>query len=107
MQGVPLSRIAVALGLLVVPVACDSARGESAQLTQAVGSPSPDQVPLDPATIPTELLLRYQDRIMFGSDFPLIPYPYEEEQRFVETRELPDAVARKILYENAARFLAL
>ena len=62
---------------------------------------------LDPATIPTELLLRYQDRIMFGSDFPLIPYPYEEEQRFVETRELPDAVARKILYENAARFLAL
>ena len=60
---------------------------------------------LDPATIPTELILRYQDRIMFGSDFPLIPYPYEEERRFVETRALPAAVARKILYENAARFL--
>ncbi|HEV8143681.1 MAG TPA: amidohydrolase family protein [Methylomirabilota bacterium] len=62
---------------------------------------------LDPATIPTELILRYQDRIMLGSDFPLIPYPYEEERRFVETRALPDAVARKILYENAARFLGL
>ena len=61
---------------------------------------------LDPATIPTELLLRYQDRIMLGSDFPLIPYPYEEERRFVETRALPAAVATKILHDNAARFLA-
>ena len=62
---------------------------------------------LDPATISTALILRYQDRIMFGSDFPLIPYPYEEEQRFVEARALPPATARKILYENAARFLGI
>ena len=62
---------------------------------------------LDPATIATESILRYQDRIMFGSDFPLIPYPYEEERRFVETRALPEPVARKIRYENAARFLGL
>ena len=52
MQGVPLLRFAVALGLVVCPVGCDPARGEIAQLTQAVGTPSPDQVPLDPATIP-------------------------------------------------------
>jgi predicted TIM-barrel fold metal-dependent hydrolase len=64
-------------------------------------------VGIDPATIPTELLLRYQDRIMFGSDFPLIPYAYEEERRFIETRALPEAVARKILYENARHFLGL
>jgi predicted TIM-barrel fold metal-dependent hydrolase len=55
--------------------------------------------------IPTELLLRYQDRILLGSDFPLIPYPYEEERSFIARRRLPDTVARKILYENAARFL--
>jgi len=61
---------------------------------------------LDPDTIPTELLLRYQDRIMLGSDFPLIPYPYEEERRFVDARALPEPVARKILLDNAARFLA-
>lgn len=64
-------------------------------------------VGLDPATIPTDLIVRHQDRILFGSDFPLIPYPYEEERRFVQTRALPQAVARKILYGNAARFLGL
>jgi predicted TIM-barrel fold metal-dependent hydrolase len=57
--------------------------------------------------IATELLLRYQDRIMLGSDFPLIPYPYEEERSFVTRHALPAAVARKILHENAARFLRL
>ena len=59
----------------------------------------------DADAIPTELLLRYQDRILLGSDFPLIPYPYEEERSFIARRRIPDAVARKILYENAARFL--
>ena len=61
----------------------------------------------DADAIPTEWLLRYQDRIMLGSDFPLIPYAYEEERSFVARRSLPDAVARKILHDNAARFLNL
>jgi predicted TIM-barrel fold metal-dependent hydrolase len=61
----------------------------------------------DADAIPTELLLRHQDRIMLGSDFPLIPYPYEEERSFIARRALPDAVARKMLYDNAARFLRL
>jgi predicted TIM-barrel fold metal-dependent hydrolase len=64
-------------------------------------------VGIDPATIPTELILRHQDRIMFGSDFPLIPYAYEEERRFVTERTLPETAARKILHDNAARFLGL
>jgi predicted TIM-barrel fold metal-dependent hydrolase len=64
-------------------------------------------VGIDPRTISTELLLKYQDRIMLGSDFPLIPYAYEEERRFVAERALPEAVARKILHDNAARFLGL
>jgi len=61
----------------------------------------------DADAIPTGLLLRYQDRIMLGSDFPLIPYAYEEERSFVARRALPEAVARKILRDNAARFLGL
>jgi predicted TIM-barrel fold metal-dependent hydrolase len=64
-------------------------------------------VGIDPRTISTELILKYQDRIMLGSDFPLIPYDYEEERRFVEDRALPEAAARKILHDNAARFLGL
>ncbi len=59
----------------------------------------------DPATITTEQLLRHQDKILFGSDFPLIPYDYDEERRFAEERDLPESVRRKIFYTNAARLL--
>ena len=61
----------------------------------------------DADAIPTELLLRHQDRILLGSDFPLIPYPYEEERSFVVRRALPAPVARKILHDNAVKFLRL
>jgi uncharacterized protein len=64
-------------------------------------------VGIDPQTISTALILEHQDRIMLGSDFPLIPYAYDEERRFVAERALPESVARKILYENAVRFLGL
>jgi predicted TIM-barrel fold metal-dependent hydrolase len=61
----------------------------------------------DADAIPTEMLLRYQDRILLGSDFPLIPYPYEEERSFIARRALPETAARKIIHDNAARFLRL
>jgi predicted TIM-barrel fold metal-dependent hydrolase len=59
----------------------------------------------DPAAITDDALIRYQDRILFGSDFPLIPYDYAEEQRWAWDRPLPDMVRRKIFYDNAARLL--
>ncbi len=59
----------------------------------------------DPARIPTDLLLRHQDRILHGSDFPLIPYPYEDEYRWAADRGLPAEVRRKIFGDNARRFL--
>ncbi len=52
-------------------------------------------------------LVRHQDRILFGSDFPLLPYDYDEERRWAWDRDLPDAVRRKIFHDNAARFLGL
>jgi uncharacterized protein len=61
----------------------------------------------DPAAVTTTQLVRHQDRIVFGSDFPLIPYPYEEERRWAVDRGLPDTVRRKIFYDNALRFLDL
>jgi hypothetical protein len=60
----------------------------------------------DPGPIPTDLLLRHQDRILHGSDFPLTPYPYEEEYRWALDRGLPAEVRRKIFRDNALRFLA-
>ena len=41
---------------------------------------------------------------MFGSDFPLIPYDYDEERRWADARGLPVAVQQKIFFDNAARF---
>jgi uncharacterized protein len=61
----------------------------------------------DPAAVSDADIVRYQDRILFGSDFPLIPYAYEEERRWAVTRDLPERVQRKIFYENAVRFLGL
>jgi predicted TIM-barrel fold metal-dependent hydrolase len=52
-----------------------------------------------------EQLIAWQDRICFGSDFPIIPYDYEVELRGILDRKLPREVERKILYENARRFL--
>ena len=61
----------------------------------------------DASAITNEQLLRHQDRILFGSDFPLIPYDYEEERRWAIDRALPEDVRRKIFYSNALRFLGL
>jgi hypothetical protein len=61
----------------------------------------------DSADITDEQILRHQDRILFGSDFPLIPYDYDEERRWADDRGLPPEVCRKIFYSNALRFLGL
>jgi predicted TIM-barrel fold metal-dependent hydrolase len=52
-------------------------------------------------------LLRLQDRIVFGSDFPILPYPYEEEREALWLRDLPLPVYRKIFHDNAAALLEL
>ena len=74
--------------------------------TMALAPAAGRYVGADPAAITDAALIRYQDRILFGSDFPLIPYDYEEERRWAWDRPLPDAVRRKIFHDNAARLLA-
>jgi uncharacterized protein len=59
----------------------------------------------DAGTVSDALLLRHQDRILFGSDFPVIPYDYDEERRWAWERPLPDAVRVKIFRDNARRWL--
>lgn len=60
----------------------------------------------DPGPIADTLLVRYQDRILFGSDFPVIPYDYDEERRWAWERPLSDIVRVKIFRDNARSFLA-
>ena len=60
---------------------------------------------LNRISVPNDDLLRWQDRIVFGSDFPNLPYPYEEEQDALWLRDLPLPVYRKIFHDNAAALL--
>jgi predicted TIM-barrel fold metal-dependent hydrolase len=62
---------------------------------------------IDPGIVRDADLVRHADRILFGSDFPNLPYPYEEERRGLWARDLPLAVYRRIFYENARAFFRL
>jgi predicted TIM-barrel fold metal-dependent hydrolase len=61
----------------------------------------------DPGAVSDADLLRHQDRVLFGSDFPLIPYDYDEERRWAWERGLADGVRRKIFHDNALAFFGL
>ena len=50
-----------------------------------------------------EILLSYQDRILFGSDFPNIPYDYEYSTKGLLEFDLPREFYEKIFFKNAKR----
>ncbi len=52
-------------------------------------------------------LQKHQDRICFGSDWPNVPYPYEEALASVERFPLPPEAGELVFRENALRFLRL
>lgn len=52
--------------------------------------------------LPVDRLLEYDNRIMFGSDYPIRPLPYEDAFRGI-VEQFPTAVS-KVFYENACRF---
>ncbi|MEO7269892.1 MAG: amidohydrolase family protein [Knoellia sp.] len=52
-------------------------------------------------------LVALGDRVLFGSDFPNIPYPYDEAVAAVVDLDLGDDWLRAVLHDNAARMFAL
>jgi predicted TIM-barrel fold metal-dependent hydrolase len=62
---------------------------------------------IDPAVVRDGDLVRYGDRILFGSDFPNLPYPYDEERAGLWARDLPADVYRRIFRDNALRFFGV
>ena len=54
-----------------------------------------------------EDLLHYQDRILFGSDFPNIPYDYENSTRGLLDFELPRNFYKRVFYYNAKKMFNL
>ena len=77
-------------------------------------------VPLDPETRTTnlpvatewqraafELVRAHPDRILYGSDFPNLPYEWDRELRMLHDLDLPDAALGDVLGDNAARLFRL
>jgi predicted TIM-barrel fold metal-dependent hydrolase len=75
--------------------------------TMALTAASTPFTRVDPAVVRDADLLLYQDRILFGSDFPNLPYPYEEERRALWARDLPLDAYQRIFHDNARAFFRL
>jgi uncharacterized protein len=56
---------------------------------------------------PIQRVLEFQDRVVFGSDFPNIPYRWEEAVQSILDLRLGRALEEKLLCTNAARLLGL
>lgn len=50
---------------------------------------------------------RFADRILFGSDFPNIPYAYEDQVGGIRALNLGAAAEQGLFHDNAARLLGL
>lgn len=60
--------------------------------------------PIDPAVVPR--LDALGDRIVFGSDFPNIPYPYAHQVEALHRLGLGDAWLRAVLWDNPRALLS-
>ncbi len=56
---------------------------------------------------PIQRVLEFQDRVVFGSDFPNIPYRWEASVESILDLRLGRALEEKLLCTNAARLLSL
>jgi predicted TIM-barrel fold metal-dependent hydrolase len=54
-----------------------------------------------------EKLVQHADRILYGSDYPHIPYDMEQEIRAITDMDLGEEATRKILFENATRLFPI
>lgn len=75
--------------------------------TMAMTAASFPYTRIDAGVVRDADLVRYADRVLFGSDFPNLPYAYEEERLGLWSRDLPLAVYQRIFYENARAFFRL
>jgi uncharacterized protein len=75
--------------------------------TMAMTEASRPYTGIDPAVVRNADLVRHAGRILFGSDFPNLPYPYEAERSGLWGRDLPLPVYQRIFHDNAHAFFRL
>ena len=54
-----------------------------------------------------EHIVKHQDRVLYGSDFPSIPYEIEREMEIIKRLPLPEEVKNKLFVRNAVRIFGL
>jgi predicted TIM-barrel fold metal-dependent hydrolase len=62
-------------------------------------------MPFDPADLPRLAALR--DKVLLGSDFPSIPYPYAHQLAALHRLDLGEAWLRAVLWHNGARLFTI
>ncbi len=73
--------------------------------TMALSPRSADVLGFDASKISDDTLVELAESVQFGTDFPNVPYPYEDERRGLLERELPASVYENIFRNTAERFL--
>jgi predicted TIM-barrel fold metal-dependent hydrolase len=75
--------------------------------TFAMSTAAEETMGFDPASIGDEVFEALSGSIMYGSDFPNIPYPYRAERAELLGRGLSEETYRDIFYRTAIDFLGL
>lgn len=82
----------------------DAYAGVHLDTTMAFTDFTEEMMPFDPALRPR--LLDLGERILLGTDFPNIPYPFRHQVESLERLDLGDDWLRGVLLRNAERLLA-
>ena len=73
--------------------------------TMAMAADAPTYFDFDPDSVSDEALVELSGSVMFGSDFPNIPYDYGRERAHLVDRDLPREAQRALFDGAADRFL--
>lgn len=96
------------MGAYDVDAFCDLARTHEnvfLDTTFAMSAVAETYMDFDPWSVSDETLVELSESVMYGSDYPNIPYPYEKERAHLLARDLPTPVQRDIFARTARRFL--
>lgn len=109
LESYPELRVCAAhMGAYEVEAFCELARTREnvfLDTTFAMSAVAEEYMEFDPSSVADETLVELSESVMYGSDFPNIPYPYENERAHLLERELPTEVQRDIFSRTAGRFL--
>jgi predicted TIM-barrel fold metal-dependent hydrolase len=105
-----LRACAAHMGAYEVDAFCDLARTHEnvfLDTTFAMSAVAEEYMNFDPESIDDETLVELSESVMYGSDYPNIPYRYEAERRHLLARDLPVEVQRDLFSRTARRFLGV